>query len=190
MKQRILITDDDVDIQGLLRTRLDSLGYETRLECNAADLRVALKEEDFQVLLLDINLPDGDGIDLISEVHEIDPDLPIIMITAHGSIEKAVEAMRRGAYDFCTKPIDFTRLPVSVKNAAERKALTRRIVTLERSQKRGLCDLIGSSPEMQVIYRIIETVAPSKAPVLITGESGTGKELGGGCESYPSSFTP
>lgn len=177
MKPRILITDDDVDIQGLLRTRLESLGYLTRLESTAADLRTALKEEDFQALLLDINLPDGDGIDLIHEVREIDPDLPIIMITAHGSIEKAVEAMRKGAYDFCPKPIDFTRLPVSVKNAIERKALTRRIVTLERSQKRRLCDLIGSSSEMQVVYRIIETVAPTKAPVLITGESGTGKEL-------------
>jgi two-component system, repressor protein LuxO len=177
MKPYILITDDDHDIQGLLRTKLEALGYRVRLESCAVGLLDALRSEEFQTLLLDMHLPDGNGIELIKEVHEIDPDLPIIMITAHSSIEKAVEAMRQGAYDFCPKPIDMNRLPVSVNNALERNALKRRITTLERSYKRSLCELIGSSAEMQVVYRIIETVAPTKAPVLITGESGTGKEL-------------
>ncbi|MBD3267184.1 response regulator [bacterium] len=177
MKPQILITDDDADIQGLLKARLQNAGYQIHLEGSAAGLREALKHREFNTLLLDLNLPDGDGLELIPEVRESDPNLPIIMITAHGSIEKAVEAMRRGAYDFCPKPIDFNRLSVSVNNAIERNQLKRQISSLQKTHKKRLCGLIGASPEMQVVYRIIETVAPTKAPVLITGESGTGKEL-------------
>jgi len=140
-------------------------------------MRQALREDDFDAALMDFNLPDGNGIAFIQEVHETAPDLPVIIITAHSSIERAVDAMRKGAHDFSPKPIDFNRLTVSVKNAVEWFALKRKVAKWERSKKTGLCGLLGGSPEMQVIYRIIENVASSKAPVLITGESGTGKEL-------------
>ncbi|MDX9755547.1 MAG: sigma-54 dependent transcriptional regulator [bacterium] len=177
MKPTILVTDDDSSIQGLLATRLMSQDYVVRTASSGEAMLEALGQEEFDSLLLDMHLPDGDGLELIAAVRAIDPNLPIIMITAHGSIEKAVEAMRRGAYDFCPKPIDFNRLTVAVKNAIERNALKRRLTRLERTQKAGLCELIGASPEMQVVYRIIETVASTDAPVMITGESGTGKEL-------------
>ncbi len=177
MKPTILIVDDDNSIRGLLETHLTKLGYAIRTEENAAGLRRALQDEDYQTLLLDMQLPDGDGIALIEELREIEPDLPVIMISAHGSVERAVDAMRLGAYDFCSKPIDFNRLMVSVKNAIESNNLKKRVKTLERSKRSQLCDLIGGSAEMQIVYNIIETVAPSKAPVFITGESGCGKEL-------------
>jgi len=175
---KILITDDSDDIRQMLETRLVQEGYHVRGEDCCAGLRKALEEEDdFDAILLDYMLPDGDGISLLKEIVEIDAGLPVILITAHGSIERAVDAMRGGAYDFGAKPIDWNRLLVSVKNAVEHRKLKRRVQTLERSQRDGLCEMIGGSAEMQVVYRIIETVAPTKAPVLITGESGTGKEL-------------
>jgi len=177
MKSPLLIVDDDVSVLGLLSAHLHTLGYCIRCEENAIGLRNALQVEEFQTVLLDLQLPDGDGIALLEEIQKIDPDLPVIIITAHGSIERAVDAMRKGAYDFCPKPIDFNRLDVSVKNAVECYTLKKKVTTWERAHRTRLCDLIGGSPDMQVVYHIIETVAPTKAPVLITGESGTGKEL-------------
>ncbi len=175
---RILITDDDADIRRMLETRLMQEGYEIHSEECCAGCRRALEQnDDFDAVLLDFEMPDGDGISLLKEIVQSNAGLPVILVTAYGSIERAVEAMRAGAYDFGTKPIDWNRLLVSVKNAVERHRLHDRIETLERSRKNGLCDLIGGSAEMQVVYRIIETVAPTKAPVFITGESGTGKEL-------------
>ncbi len=177
MHPQILIVDDDESILKLLEMQLKKLGYRTRCESSGAGMRDALKEDEFNTVLMDFHLPDGDGISFIDEVHEAAPELPVIIITAHGSIERAVDAMRRGAYDFASKPVDFNRLSVSVKNAVEWYALKQRVSKLERSKKTGLCGMIGSSSDMQVVYRIIENVAPTKAPVFITGESGTGKEM-------------
>ncbi len=175
---KILIVDDDADIRRMLETRLKQEGYRIFCEESCCGCRKALEQnDDFDTILLDYEMPDGDGISLLKEIAEMDSGLPVILVTAFGSIERAVEAMRAGAYDFATKPIDWNRLLVSVKNAVERRSLQHRLYTFERSRRSGLCDLIGSSAEMQVVYRIIETVAPTKAPVLITGESGTGKEL-------------
>ncbi len=177
MKKNIIVVDDDATTRLLLQTHLSKLGYSVQCEKDAAGLKKTLENMDFDVLLLDIYLPDGNGIELIEEIHEGLPDLPIIIITAHSSIEKAVEAMRKGAYDFCSKPIDFNRITVSVKNALERSALKKQVTTFQRTHRSHLCDLIGESPEMQVLFKIIETVSPTNAPVMITGESGTGKEL-------------
>ena len=177
MKPRILIVDDDESIQGLLKTRLLTLGYEVQCGSDAADLRKALHAGEFQAVLLDYQLPDGDGISLLTEIHEWEPHLPVIIITAHGNVETAVRAMRNGAYDFSPKPIDFNRLEVSVKNAVEHYHLKTRVTTLERTRRSDFCGMIGGSVEMQVIYHMIETVASTRASILITGESGTGKEL-------------
>ncbi len=177
MKPKIVVVDDDATTRLLLETHLTKVGYSVHCEEDAAGLRNTLNHLEFDLLLLDIYLPDGNGIDLLEEVHEGLPDVPVIIITAHGSIEKAVEAMRKGAYDFCPKPIDFNRINVSVKNALESSALKKQVTTFQRSHRNQLCDLLGISSEMQVIFRIIETVAPTNAPVMITGESGTGKEL-------------
>ncbi|MFB3789055.1 MAG: sigma-54-dependent transcriptional regulator [bacterium] len=172
----LIIDDDDVTRLPLVR-RLSNAGYRARGGATAADMWRAFAEEEFDALLLDILLPDANGIDLIPEILETVPDLPIIIITAFGSIERVVEAMQRGAFDFFSKPVEDNRLKVSVKNAVQQYALKRKVTTLEKTRRAGLGELIGGSPAMQVVYHIIETVAPTKAPVLITGESGTGKEL-------------
>ncbi|MBN2325643.1 MAG: sigma-54-dependent Fis family transcriptional regulator [Candidatus Omnitrophica bacterium] len=175
---QLLIVDDDADFQRMLQTRLQQEGYAIRSAFSCAECCSVLKEiDDVDAILLDYELPDGDGIALLPEILAIDAGLPVILVTAFGSIERAVEAMRRGAYDFSAKPIDWNRLLVTVKNAVEHRRLSTRIQKLERSRRSGLNGLIGGSAEMQVVYRIIETVAPTQAPVLITGESGTGKEL-------------
>ncbi len=177
MDPNILIIDDDDITRLLLETHLVKTGYRARGGATAADMRQAFQEEEFDALLLDVLLPDANGIDLIPGILETVPELPIIIITAHGSIEKVVEAMQRGAFDFFSKPVEENRLKVSVKNAVEQYTLKRKVTTLEKTRRAGLGELIGGSPAMQVVYHIIETVAPTKAPVLITGESGTGKEL-------------
>ncbi|MBZ0258512.1 sigma-54 dependent transcriptional regulator, partial [bacterium] len=177
MISRILIVDDDETTRLLLESHLSGSGYEVRCEGNADGLRTALTEDDFNAILLDVQLPDGDGIELLDEVKQLSQSTPIIMITAHRSVEKAVEAMRKGAYDYCPKPIDLNRLSVSVKNALDRYELIQKVNQFERVKHNHFCDMIGGSAAMQVIYHIIENVAPTKANVLITGESGTGKEL-------------
>ncbi|RJP30104.1 MAG: sigma-54-dependent Fis family transcriptional regulator [Candidatus Omnitrophota bacterium] len=177
MIPKIVVVDDDATTRLLLETHLSKSGYDVHCDEDAAGLRETLQRREFDLLLLDIYLPDGNGIELIDEIHESLPDLPIIIITAYGSIECAVDAMRKGAYDFCPKPIDFNRINVSVKNALDHSALKKEVTTFKRACRNQLCDLIGGSPEMQVVFQIIETVAPTNAPVMITGESGTGKEL-------------
>lgn len=177
MVRKILIIDDDETTRLLLESHLSGSGYAVRCEGNAEGLRNALTEDDFQAILLDVQLPDGDGIELLDEVKQIAPTTPVIMITAYRSVEKAVEAMRKGAYDYCPKPIDLNRLTVSVKNALDRYELLQKVTQFERVKRNHFCDMIGGSAAMQVIYHIIENVAPTKANVLITGESGTGKEL-------------
>ncbi len=177
MSSKILIIDDDETTRLLLESHLSGSGYEIRCEGDAEGLRTALTEDDYHAILLDIQLPDGDGIELLDEVKQLSPSSLVIMITAHRSVEKAVEAMRKGAYDYCSKPIDLNRLTVSVKNALERYELLEKVTQFERVKRSHFCDMIGGSAAMQVIYHIIENVSPTRANVLITGESGTGKEL-------------
>nr|HQH71777.1 response regulator [bacterium] len=119
MDPNILIIDDDDITRLLLETHLVKTGYRARGGATAADMRQAFQEEEFDALLLDVLLPDANGIDLIPGILETVPELPIIIITAHGSIEKVVEAMQRGAFDFFSKPVEENRLKVSVKNAVE-----------------------------------------------------------------------
>ncbi|MDP8244241.1 MAG: sigma-54 dependent transcriptional regulator [Candidatus Hinthialibacter antarcticus] len=177
MLSKILIIDDDETTRLLLESHLAGSGYEVRCEGSAEGLRTALTEDDFQAILLDVQLPDGDGIDLLDEVKQLSSTTPVIMITAHRSVEKAVEAIRKGAYNYCPKPIDLNRLTVSVKNALDRYDLLQKVTQFERAKRNHFYEMIGGSAAMQVIYHIIENVAPTKANVLITGESGTGKEL-------------
>lgn len=174
---RLLIVDDDPDIRQLLSAHLTKQGYSIRAQGDGAGMRKALLEDEFQTVLLDLQLPDASGLTLLRELKEADSDLPVIMITAHGGVDDAVSAMRLGAHDFCSKPVDLRRLTVSVRNAVEHNRLRRRLTTLERGRRDRLEGMLGVSPAMQAVYRTIETVATTKAPVLITGESGTGKEL-------------
>lgn len=129
-------------------------------------------------VLLDLNLPDMPGMDILKEVTANGYGCPVIVITAHGSINTAVEAMRSGAHDFLMKPFDPDRLKVTLRNALSHQKLLSMVETYrETYDRQGLAGLIGTSLPMQQVYRIIESAAPSRATVFVTGESGTGKEL-------------
>jgi len=177
MKPNFLIIDDDDVTCLLVKSHLENLGYQVRCGKSAADLRSFLSTDDFNAVFLDIYLPDGNGIELIPEIQRFSTDIPIIMITGDGRVETVVEAMQAGAFDYCPKPLELPRLKVVAKNALDRYTLEKKVSTLEKTQRLKFDELIGGSAPMQVVYHIIETVAPTKAPVLITGESGCGKEL-------------
>ena len=138
----------------------------------------ALKEQPPQVLLLDLELPDMDGMELLRYVSEQGLPTSVVVITAHGSVDIAVEAMRHSAFDFLTKPFDGKRLCTTVRNAAKHQQLSSLVDTYRANYDlSGFGGFIGSSLSMQAVYRILESAAPSKATVFITGESGTGKEV-------------
>jgi DNA-binding NtrC family response regulator len=179
MKHRILIADDDESGRGGLAALLAMWGYEVQ---EAADGKDALERAPGfrpHVVIADMVMPVIDGIGLLKPLAAAVPEAAVILLTAHGSIETAVSAMREGAYDYMTKPVDPRRLRVLVEKAVEKVQVNREVTVLRRQLKetRGLGPLLGVSPGMQEIYRLIEMAAPSPAPVLILGETGTGKEL-------------
>ncbi|WP_451986953.1 sigma-54-dependent transcriptional regulator [Azospirillum endophyticum] len=129
-------------------------------------------------VILDLKLPDMDGLEVLRALHARDPSVSVVVITAHGSIDLAVEAMRLGAFDFIVKPFNADRLNLTLRNALERRTLARMVEGYRKDLDRGrFHGFIGNSPEMQAVYRTIESVAASRANVFITGESGTGKEV-------------
>lgn len=177
MEPCFLIIDDDEVTRLLVETHLQDQGYQVRVGGTVSDLRNALTQGEYYAIFLDIYLPDGNGIELIPEIQQKLPEIPIIMITGDDRVETAVEAIKLGAADYCPKPLELPRLKVTAKNAVERFALKKKVSIFERTQRSQFGEMIGASAPMQVVYHIIETVAPTKAPVLITGESGCGKEL-------------
>lgn len=177
MEPSFLIIDDDEVTRLLVETHLQDLGYSVQVGGTVSDLRAALDWGEYYAIFLDIYLPDGNGIELIPEIQRKLPEIPIIMITGDERVETAVEAIKAGASDYCPKPLELPRLKVAAKHAVERFSLKKKVSIFERTQRSHFGEMIGGSAPMQVVYHIIETVAPTKAPVLITGESGSGKEL-------------
>jgi DNA-binding NtrC family response regulator len=176
---RLLIVDDDKDLRQMLAERFGKQGVQVTA-CGSAEEaleQAAASRQD--VALLDLHLPGMDGIDLLARLKERQPELEAILLTAHSSVETAVQAMKRGAYDYLTKPFRHADLEVHVAKAFEKVQLLRR----EQQWLRQLSfespryRLVGSSPAMQRIVRLIEKVAPTESTVLVRGESGTGKEL-------------
>lgn len=173
--QRILIIDDEEAIRFALR---DVLEYENYTVVDAEDAAKALfilENEKFDVIICDIKMPGMDGIELLSKIQLIS-DTPVIMITGHGDIDTAVDAIKKGAYDFITKPPDLNRLLVSVRNAKDKQHLVRETKKLKKIVDKKY-DIIGESQAIVQLKQTIEKVAPTNARVLITGENGTGKEL-------------
>jgi DNA-binding NtrC family response regulator len=177
-KPRILVVDDDEDIRILLSDRLEMYGYEV---LNASDGQEALEKVDEmtpELVLLDIRLPILDGMEVLERIKLEHPETLVIMITAFGTVQLAVEAMRKGAYDFIEKPFDPPDIVrIKVEKALERQALVRENEYLRSELKGEYEELIGKSQKTMEVLRMIEKVAPSDSTVLITGESGTGKEL-------------
>src|SRR5262249_26479372 len=129
------------------------------------------------LVLLDVELPDGNGIDILRKIKARNLPCAVVVVTAHGSVKVAVEAMREGAYDFIIKPFPPDRLTVTVRNALERRQLQTLAAANEIARDGKFCGLIGASLPMRAVYNVIENAASSRATVFITGESGTGKEL-------------
>jgi two-component system response regulator AtoC len=133
--------------------------------------------QQIDLVLLDLKLPDGDGLDVLYEIRKADSDLPVIVLTGHAAVESAVQAMKLGAYDYLEKPINLTELQLTAAKALESQAMRQEIQRLRSQQDRDQEFIVGDSKQMQDVARLIERVAPNKASVLILGESGTGKEV-------------
>ncbi len=178
-KTRILTVDDDPAMLGLMKFHLQEEGYEvTAVQTSEEGLQL-LGQENFDLALTDLQLPGLDGIELVKRSKAIAPDTEIIMVTGYGSMAKAVEAIRAGAFYYVEKPLDFTELQVLIEKALERRGHAREISQLRGrlAEPTSYYNLIGQSRAMRHIYEVIESVAESDANVLIIGESGTGKEL-------------
>ncbi len=171
-----LIVDDEPDIRELLEITLLRMNIDTVSAANLAEARAALKKHDFRLCLADMRLPDGDGIDLVREIHEKYPGTPVAMITAHGNMETAIEALKAGAFDFVSKPVDLPVLRNLVNTALKLHQPGEKQVG-SMAQKASECPLRGGSSAMEKVRELISKLARSQAPVHITGESGTGKEL-------------
>jgi DNA-binding NtrC family response regulator len=174
----ILIIDDEADVLASLDELMRTEGYQTAAASTAAAGLEKLGKEPFDLVLLDISLPDSNGIDVLRTIKRDSPELPVIMITAYDSSQIAFQASREGAESYITKPWDNDKLLLEISNLLDRSRLRVENVLLRRALKRfGLPNIIGKSERMQKVYDLITQVAASRATLLITGESGTGKEL-------------
>jgi DNA-binding NtrC family response regulator len=183
---RILIADDQPDVLQALRLLLKSEGYEVKSAASPKDVASALQEHEFDVVVLDLNYTRDttsgrEGMDLLTRMHAVYPNLPVVVMTAWGSVDGAVEAMRRGARDYVSKPWDNQRLIATLRTQVELGRALRRSEQLEDENRllrgEGMPTLIAESRAMREIVRLLERIAPSDAHVLITGEHGTGKEV-------------
>ncbi len=172
----ILVIDDEKSIRSTLQEVLEYENHKVSLATNGPEGLEMLEKNDFDVILCDIKMPKMDGIEVLEKSAEISPDIPVIMISGHGNIDTAVEAIKKGAYDFIEKPLDLNRLLVSIRNAMERIDLVTQTKVLKRKVSKTF-DIVGESPAIKKVKEMIEKVAPTDARVLITGSNGTGKEL-------------
>src|SRR5262245_30083085 len=179
MKTRVLVADDEEGSRSGLILLLTTLGYEVE---GAADGEEAMdRARSFRpaVVIADLVMPGMDGLGVLKAVRAELPDAVVILLTGHASIETAVAAMKEGAYDYLTKPVEPRRLRALLEKAVEKGEAVREITVLRRQlqEVKGMGLLLGTSPSMREVYRLIDQAAPTSAPVLITGETGTGKEL-------------
>ena len=166
-KPLALIVDDEPDIRELLALTLGRMDIETIVAADCSQAKKELKNHRFDICLTDMRLPDGDGLELVAWIQKSSPGVPVAVITAHGNVETAVQALKLGAFDFVSKPLDLNNLRSIVSNALK----------LMNKEEQEPSRLLGKSPAMQQLKEMIGRVARSQAPVHISGESGTGKEL-------------
>ena len=169
----ILIVDDEPDILELISMTIDRLGFHYETACSVADAKHQLKQREFDLCLTDMRLPDGSGLDLVSHIQTQYESMPVIVLTAYGSVDIAIDAMKQGAFDFLSKPVELEKLKTTIKSAL---SLSNDIET-PSTDASDIPSMIGESPAMAQLKGQIKKVARSQAPVFIHGESGSGKEL-------------
>ncbi|MDQ1317659.1 MAG: two-component system, NtrC family, response regulator AtoC [Candidatus Poribacteria bacterium] len=174
---RVLIVDDEEDIRDILSDRLQAYGYEVLTAIDGIEALEKVEKASPDLVLLDIQLPGLDGMEVLSRIKRDHPQITVIMITAHGRIQLAVDAMKQGAYDFVEKPFDPDLIRIKVDNALERHSLLNQNEYLRSELKGEYGEIIGKSQKMLEVLEKIEKVASSDSTVLITGETGTGKDL-------------
>lgn len=172
----ILIIDDEKAIRKTLTEILSFEGYKIEEAADGEEGLKKFKEKNYDLVLCDIKMPKLDGIEFLQKAGESNPDVPIIMISGHGNIETAVEAVKKGAYDYISKPPDLNRLLITIRNAMDKSNLVTETKVLKRKVSK-VQEMIGESTPIKKIRETIEKVAPTDARILITGENGVGKEL-------------
>ena len=176
---RILVVDDDKSIRRTLKDILEFEKYEVIEANDGLDCMVKLKQNQFDVVILDVKMPKMDGMEVMEKIQTTKPELPVVMISGHGNIDTAVEAVKKGAFDFIQKPPDLNRLLITIRNAMDKSTLiTEKKVLQKRVNKKSAAqEIVGESKGIVKIKETIDVVGPTDARILINGENGTGKEL-------------
>jgi len=176
---KVLVVDDDRNLVELVRMRLESADYEVTTALKGENALEAIKGQVFDLSIVDLKLADRDGMSLMEEIHSVNPEIPVIILTAHGSIESAVEAMRRGAYSYLTKPFDHRELLFQMERALEKRKLTSEVKRLEGllRERYDFASIVARSEKMQRVLEVVSRIGKTESTVYIHGESGTGKEL-------------
>src|SRR5579863_2140082 len=179
MLGNVLVIDDEKAQRDILKRILESEGYAVDLAANQEEATRLLREGNFDLLLSDLRMPGSEGLSVLDGLLKIDLNACVIIMTAHGTIDSAVEAMKKGAFDYLTKPLDREALLIAIRRGFERVNLLRqnRLLQQQLQDRFRLSNIIGNHSKMQEIFRVIHKIAPSPATVLVWGESGTGKEL-------------
>jgi two-component system response regulator GlrR len=177
--KKILVVDDDGNFLKLISMRLELAGYEVTTALNEDEAITRAREETFDLSILDLKLVHKDGISLMEEMHSINPYVPIIILTAHGSIESAVEAMKKGAFNFLNKPFDPEELLLQIEKAMENQRLVSEVRRLEGllREKYDFQNIIARSEKMQKVLELVSRIAGTDSTIYLSGESGTGKEV-------------
>lgn len=176
-KTSLLMVEDSLSLAAIYMGYLNDLDVDVRHVASLGDAESYLAKTIPDLILLDIELPDGNGMDLLKQVMNDGISSDVIVMTAHGSVDMAGQAIRTGAFDFLTKPFDANRLQVTIANALEHRQLSKKVKTFSDLERDSYADFVGHSLAMQAVYRIIDSVSASDATAFIVGESGTGKEL-------------
>ncbi len=176
MAQTILVIDDEKAIRNTLKDILSFEGFTVEEAGDGAEGLALIEKNNYDCILCDIKMPKMDGIEVLDKVKELKPDIPFVMISGHGNIETAVDAVKKGAFDFISKPPDLNRLLITIRNAMDKGSLVTETKQLRKRISRSN-KMIGESSELMQIHDTIQKVAPTDARVLITGANGVGKEL-------------
>ena len=186
----ILVADDDATHREVLRTLLEEWGYAVREAVDGEHAVALCRKQPFDLVLMDVRMPKKSGLEALKEIKVHNPAVPVLIMTAFSEVAAAVEAIKSGAYDYLTKPLDFEKLKVVLRNVFAHVGLIRENATLSRSlaATEAQTGMVGRSESMRALWEMVRTIAPTDATVLITGESGTGKELVANCAALTESL--